>query len=86
MSPFGPELYDTVLLTSDINLRHFPILSGLRTFHSCSFCLILLYCHNFKYEMHLEIPKFGVTPIVIRYRVTRVSVFLTLHLLEIDNI
>ena len=56
---------------SDINLRHFP---GLRTFHSCSFCLILLYYHNFMYEMHLEIPIFDVAPIVIRYRVTGVSV------------
>ena len=59
---------------SDINLRHFLVLSGLRTFHSCSFCLILLYYDNFICEMHLGIPKFDVAPIVIRYRVTGVLV------------
>ena len=59
---------------SDIKLRHFPVLSDLRTFHSFSFCSILLYYHNFVYEMHLEIPKFDVAPIAIRYRVTGVLV------------
>ena len=57
---------------SDINLRHFPVLSGLRTSHGCSFCLILPYYHNFMCEMHLEILKFDIAPIVIRYRVTGV--------------
>ncbi len=33
---------------SNINLRCFPVLYALRTFHICRFCLILLYCHNFK--------------------------------------
>ena len=28
---------------SDINLRCFPVLYALRTFHICCFCLILLY-------------------------------------------
>jgi hypothetical protein len=33
---------------SDINLRCFPVLSALTTFHIWSFCLIMLYYHNFK--------------------------------------
>ena len=53
-------------------LRHFPVFSGLRTFHSCSFCLILLYYHHFMCEMHLEIPKSDDDPIITRYRVTGV--------------
>ena len=67
---------------SDINLRHFPVLSGLRTFHTCSFCLILLYYHNFMCEIHFEIPKFDVAPIVIRYRVTGVLTRLSLAILS----
>ena len=56
---------------SDITLKHFPVLSGHRTFHRSSF--ILLYHHNFICEMLLEIPNFGIAPIVKRYPVTAVS-------------
>ena len=34
------------------------------------FCLIMLYYHNFKCQIHLEAEKFDVAPMRIRYRVT----------------
>ena len=70
---------------SHINLRHFPVLCGLGTFHSCSFCLILLFNHNFMCEIHLEISKLDVAPIVIRYRVTGVLIF-SFHSIAVKNL
>jgi hypothetical protein len=55
---------------SDINLRCFAVLSALTAFHIWSFCLIMLYYHNFKGQIHLEAVKFDVSPMRIRYRVT----------------
>ena len=52
---------------SDINLRHYPVLYSLRNFHFCLSCLIVLFCHNFRCKMNLEIVKFDVTQICIRY-------------------
>ena len=58
-----PELQDTGYYQA---LIHFPVLSGRRTFDSCSFCFILLYYHNSMCEMHLELPELDVAPIIIR--------------------
>ncbi len=55
---------------SDINLRCFPVLSAITTFYIWSFCLIILYYHNFKCQIHLEAVKCDVAPMRIRYRVT----------------
>ena len=66
------QLHDTGFAfdSSDINLRCFAVLSALRTFHICSFCSTLLYCHNFNCWIHVEKQTFDVAPIAIRYRVT----------------
>ena len=50
---------------SDIYLSFFPVLSAITTFHLWRFCLIMLYYHNFKCQIHLDAVRMG-----IRYRVT----------------
>jgi hypothetical protein len=59
MSPFasrdwGPSYTIPDSYRSDINLRCFPVLSAITTFHIWSFCLIMLYYHNFKCQIHLD--------------------------------
>jgi hypothetical protein len=51
---------------SDINLGRFPVFSALETFCICSFCLTLLYYHNFKCRIQLRIAKCEVAPTLIR--------------------
>ncbi len=59
---------------SDINLRCFPVLSAITTFYILSFCLIILYYHNFKCQIHLEAVKCDVARMRIRCRVTGATV------------
>ena len=40
------------------------------SFHSCSFCLVLLYCHKVRCKISHDTAKLHVAPTVIRYRVT----------------
>ena len=57
------ELHGQYNMPSNNKLRRFPILFGLETFHSRSFCLMLLNCRNVKSKIHLIIAIFD----VIRY-------------------
>jgi hypothetical protein len=65
-----PQLHHTGLVSEWHQFKVFSSLVCYYNFHIWSFCLIMLYYHNFKCPIHLEAVKFDVAPMRIQYRVT----------------
>ena len=74
INTYRPELHDAGFALEWHQIKKLYSLICSWNFPFLLFLIILLYCYNFNCKIHFEIAKFNVAPMVIRYRVTWVTI------------